>query len=266
MSSTNLQIEREAKCPVCGGTIHIRRADSLTRCPYCGSLVLGNEQKRTCKNHPDRKADGVCSVCNNLFCSDCLEKRVGEYGGKFFTIFVCKDPSCQTAVSWTTPVDEKLTRLASFDWADRYDNWIVKSAGIGGILLVFLELFMFFVFSYLRYWSSWGMSHLSMWYVVGFTFLGTFIAAILLQVALQVYDHNTQFSSGVLTIVLTVLYYIFWTLRFEYFNFISYPNPLLWVMLEAVFLFSVILLITAGTISAIVGRKKQKQLKKLVSS
>ncbi len=254
---------RQALCPVCGATITINRTDELARCSYCGSLVLSPDHKRTCKNHPDRKADGVCSVCHNLFCNECLEKRVGEYGGKIFTLFVCKDPKCQAEVSWATPVNDQMERLASFDWADRYDNWAMKSAGVGGILLVFLELAMFFIFTYLRYFTAWGKSNLSMWYIVPFAFIGTFIAAILLQIALQVYDHKMQFSARVMTAILTVLYYIFWTERFEYLKLVSYPEPLLWVTLESIFLLTIILLFTSAIISIIVGHKKKKQLVKL---
>lgn len=37
----------------------------------------------TCQNHPDREADGTCSVCGRFFCDDCLIPYSGTH--------VCRD-------------------------------------------------------------------------------------------------------------------------------------------------------------------------------
>ncbi|MFA6469530.1 MAG: zinc ribbon domain-containing protein [Bacteroidota bacterium] len=54
------------ECDNCGGEVDL---DS-DYCPQCGSLLA--EDQYSCTNHPIGVAVGVCIVCQQLFCSDCL--------------------------------------------------------------------------------------------------------------------------------------------------------------------------------------------------
>lgn len=43
-------------------------SDDFDFCPFCGSLFVEGER---CKNHPGRDGDGVCLICENVFCKGC---------------------------------------------------------------------------------------------------------------------------------------------------------------------------------------------------
>ena len=49
-------------------------------CPCCGTLFIENVK---CETHPDDKAEGVCVICGNPFCSNC--------GHSVNNIFLCNE-------------------------------------------------------------------------------------------------------------------------------------------------------------------------------
>ena len=57
------------QCDNCGGEVDL---DS-DYCPQCGTLYA--EDQYSCTNHPTGVATGVCVVCQNLFCDECLTER-----------------------------------------------------------------------------------------------------------------------------------------------------------------------------------------------
>jgi hypothetical protein len=42
-------------------------------CPHCGTLFADNQY--SCTNHPIAVATGVCIICEQLFCDDCLTQK-----------------------------------------------------------------------------------------------------------------------------------------------------------------------------------------------
>jgi hypothetical protein len=46
-------------------------------CPYCGTLFA--EDQYSCTKHPLAVATGVCVICQELYCSDCLKKVQGKF-------------------------------------------------------------------------------------------------------------------------------------------------------------------------------------------
>jgi len=42
--------------------------DDLDFCPYCGTLFIEDVK---CINHTDKKAKGVCLICEEPYCNDC---------------------------------------------------------------------------------------------------------------------------------------------------------------------------------------------------
>ena len=99
------------ECDTCGGTVDL---DS-DYCPQCGSLFA--EDQYSCTNHPTGVATGVCVVCQQLFCNECLnEKNKRNY---------CNDHvMIETVEGWTVV----------FSSTDFYESQIVRgkleSAGI----------------------------------------------------------------------------------------------------------------------------------------
>ncbi|MHA2041721.1 MAG: hypothetical protein ACW975_07655, partial [Candidatus Thorarchaeota archaeon] len=115
-------VQERLLCPVCGGPVKVDQQDKVNRCEYCASPVLGPSQDRNCVNHPDVLAKEVCHVCGDLVCEDCIQKRVGEYGGKLLTIVNCEKQTCVAESDWAKPLNEEYQKLANMDWADRIDN------------------------------------------------------------------------------------------------------------------------------------------------
>ena len=61
------------ECDVCGAEVDF---DS-DFCPRCGTLFA--EGQYSCTNHPTGIAAGVCVICHQLFCNDCLTKKNGKF-------------------------------------------------------------------------------------------------------------------------------------------------------------------------------------------
>lgn len=60
-------------CDECGADIGM---DS-DFCPFCGALFAGDQY--SCTKHPLAVAAGVCVVCQQLFCSECMVKKYGNH-------------------------------------------------------------------------------------------------------------------------------------------------------------------------------------------
>lgn len=60
------------KCPNCG--TETNSDDDF--CPDCGYLFIDGV---TCANHADRLALGVCVICAEAYCDDCLSNEDGIY-------------------------------------------------------------------------------------------------------------------------------------------------------------------------------------------
>lgn len=59
-------------CDVCGNDIGL---DS-EYCPFCGTLFA--EDQYSCTKHPIAVATGVCVICQELYCDECLTKKNGK--------------------------------------------------------------------------------------------------------------------------------------------------------------------------------------------
>ena len=76
------------QCDQCGGSIDL----DTDYCPQCGTLYA--EDQYSCTNHPTGVATGVCVVCQQLFCAECLTEK----NGRFF----CKDHAgIESREGWT---------------------------------------------------------------------------------------------------------------------------------------------------------------------
>jgi len=60
-------------CDECGADIGL---DS-DYCPFCGALFA--EAQYSCTKHPIAVATGVCVICQQLFCDECLKKKYGKF-------------------------------------------------------------------------------------------------------------------------------------------------------------------------------------------
>jgi DNA-directed RNA polymerase subunit RPC12/RpoP len=254
-------------CPVCGGKVHMEHKDKANRCEYCGSPVLGPSQNRDCVNHEGILAKEVCHVCGDLVCEDCLQVRVGEYGGKLFTIFNCEKAECQTASSWAKPLNREYQRLTNFDWSDKADNLILRVTGLGAVLMMIFELVFVLVILWLQFFDPWGTAAVSPIdfliirgdTVIILSIMGNFLSAILLQTALQVYVHERQLASGMFLFGLLIMEAAFLFYRGLFFNLLSYPGTWIVPLLLTCFSFAVIL-VFVGSLGAIgVGMKKHNQ-------
>lgn len=59
-------------CDECGADIGL---DS-DYCPFCGTLFA--EDQYSCTKHPIAIATGVCVICQELYCDECLTKKNGK--------------------------------------------------------------------------------------------------------------------------------------------------------------------------------------------
>ncbi|MHB1049990.1 MAG: double zinc ribbon domain-containing protein [Bacteroidota bacterium] len=66
-------------CDKCGADIGM---DS-DYCPFCGTLFA--EDQYSCSNHPIAVATGVCVICQQLFCKECISLINGKH--------LCRDHS-----------------------------------------------------------------------------------------------------------------------------------------------------------------------------
>jgi len=252
-------------CPVCGGSVFLEHTDKVNLCTYCASPILGSNQGRNCSNHPDILATEVCHVCGDLICDECTEKRVGNYGGKLLTIVNCSKDSCIAASEWAKPLNEEYQRLANMEWADKYDNYILRITGVGAVVMMIFELYFILGMLYLQYLTSFGTSLPTLGLfpgiiVITLMVLGNILAAVLLQTSLQVYVHERQFTSGLLLLVVLIIEVAYLLWRGLFFNLLQLQDPLFLTVLLVAFLFGT-LLVFIGSLGAIyIGNKKRIQM------
>lgn len=91
------------QCDQCGGEVDL---DS-DFCPQCGTLYA--EDQYSCTNHPTGVATGVCVVCQQLFCTECLNEKDGR-------LYCDAHVSIETKEGWTMLVST----------ADFYEAEIVR--------------------------------------------------------------------------------------------------------------------------------------------
>ncbi|NWF96027.1 MAG: B-box zinc finger protein [Candidatus Thorarchaeota archaeon] len=253
-------------CPVCGGKVQLTHDDKVNRCEYCGSPMLGPSQNRDCVNHPGRLAKGVCRVCGDLVCEECMEQRVGDYGGKLLTVVNCRKADCVSASSWAQPLNREYMRLTNMDWADRVDSVIFRLAGIGGLLFMVFELFFILAMVYVQFFTSWGMANIPRLFIPGdvivtLGILGNLLSAVILQTALQTYVHDRQFGSGGILLASLVLEVAFLLFRGLAYGLLQYPDPRLpWFLLLS-FLLATVLAFVGALGALAVGYKKRRQVR-----
>ncbi len=253
-------------CPVCGGQVVVTHDDKANRCEYCASPVLGSSQSRDCVNHHGTLAKGICNVCGDLVCEQCMEQRVGDYGGKLLTIVNCTRPQCREKSAWAQPLNVEYLRLTDMKWADKIDDVILKVNGAGGLLFMIFEMIFVIAMLYVQYGTVWGLTpgNLPRFFLPGdmIVILGIFgnlMAAVILQVALQTYIHEQQMSSGIILLFVLILEAVFLVIRGMVFNLLSYPDPILWELFLIAFSAATVM-VFFGAIAAIgVGYKKRRQ-------
>lgn len=255
-------------CPVCGGRVAVEHLDKVNRCEYCASPVLGPSQSRDCINHPGTLAKASCHVCGDLICEECMQVRIGDYGGKLFTVVHCEKPECKLESAWAKPLNREFQKLTNFDWSDRTDNIILRVTGLGAILMMLFELFFIITMIWIQYFTPWGLADPS---PIGFLFLrgdftvilsilGNVMSAIILQTALQVYVHERQLASGAFLLFFLIVEVVFLLARGLFFNLLSFPQTWLVPFLLVSFGAATLMLFT-GSLAAIgVGWKKRGQV------
>jgi DNA-directed RNA polymerase subunit RPC12/RpoP len=255
-------------CPVCGGEVTFHTKDSVTRCSYCASPILGRNQSRDCVYDKGKLAKAVCYVCGDLVCEDHMEKRVGNYGGKLFTIINCTKKSCVDESSWAKRVNPEYQRLTNMDWSDKVDNSILRVTGLGAIMMMLFELFFIISMIYIQFLTPWGQaepSNIEFWFIRGdsvivLNIVGNFLSAMLLNAALQVYVHDRQLGSGVFLFFLLIPEVLLLLYRGLVFGLLGFPNPWYLAFLLGAFLFATLLVFVGSIIAIRTGWKKRKQL------
>ncbi len=268
--------QEQIMCPVCGGPVKVDLQDKVNRCEYCASPVLGPSQSRDCVNHPKVLAKEVCHVCGDLVCEDCMQKRVGEYGGKLLTIVNCEKPTCIAESEWAKPLNEEYQKLINMDWADRIDNVILRVTGLGAVIMMIFELILFLGVMFFQFITPWSIPpislRLSSSLVIGeiimipatilvLSIVGNLLSAILLQSALQVYVHDRQLGAGVTLLVIIVIEVAYLLLRGLYFGLLTLPNPYFLPIMITAFLIGTILVFVGSLMAIYVGNKKRIQFK-----
>ena len=268
-------VQERIMCPVCGGPVKVDQKDKVNRCEYCASPVLGPSQSRNCVNHSDVLAKEVCHVCGDLVCEDCIQKRVGEYGGKLLTIVNCDKAPCIAASDFAKPLNEEYQKLANMDWADRIDNLILRVTGLGAIIMMVFELIFFLGVMYFQFLTPWSIPPVAIQLTSSFTLgpvimipvtilllsiFGNFLSAILLQSALQVYVHERQLGAGVTLLVILVIEVIHLLFRGLWFGLLTLANPVFLPLMLGAFLFGTILVFVGALMAIYVGNKKRIQL------
>lgn len=262
------QTEQVILCPVCGGRVQLLHDDKANRCEYCGSPVLGPSQSRDCVNHRGTLAKGACHVCGRLVCEDCMETRVGDYGGKLLTIVNCRRPECIAQSEWAAPVNLEYQRLTNMEWADKIDNSILRVSGLGGVLMMAFELVMILSLLYVQYFTEWGLNRSNMPYfyfpgdaLIVLEILGNFMSAMILQTALQTYLHERQLSSGLFLLGFLILEVVYLLFRGVYFNLLRNPIVYLAPLFLGAFLAASIMVFVGALAAIYVGAKKRRQIK-----
>lgn len=258
-------------CPVCGGKVLIEFDDKVSHCAYCASPVLGPSQNRDCINHPGVLAKEVCHICGDLLCEDCMQKRVGDYGGKLLTIVNCTKPDCLITSDWAKPLNEEYQRLANMDWADKADNIVLRVTGSGAVIMMIFELIFILGMLYMQYFTSLG-SLFPIWVIGGFVIpglpiivlmvLGNLLAALLLQTSLQVYVHDRQLGSGILLLIILMFEAGFLLWRGLYFNLRQLPDPTFLLTLLSAFIIGAFLVLLGSLEAIYIGNKKRIQMKR----
>ncbi len=255
-------------CPVCGGKVTVRFHDAVNTCLYCSSPILGPSQERNCVNHPDHLADGICHVCGDLVCEECLQKRAGTYGGKLFTVVNCTKEECIKESEWAPLINPRYQELANMDWADQLDNSILRVCGLGAVLMMIFELIFIISMLGIQYFTPWGTATPSnipyIFFrgdmVIFLSLVGNLVSALLLQTALQVYVHERQLGAGIMLLVFLVLE-VFWLLyRGWFFNLLSYPDRWYPTFLLGSFLMATLLVFVGSLMAIRNGWKKRNQL------
>lgn len=267
-SGSDIMSQESILCPVCGGVVTFHTKDTVTRCSYCGSSVLGKNQDRNCVHHPDILAKAVCSVCGDLICELDMQKRVGNYGGKLFTIINCTKPECIRQSEWARPINPEYEMLTNMDWADRVDNSILRVSGLGALTMMIFELFFFISMVYIQFLTLWGLAdpaNISFWFIRGdqvivLSILGNFISALLLQTSLQVYVHERQLGAGIMLLLFLVLEVVVLLYRGLQFHLLYFPNQVYLAFLLGAFIFATLLLFVGALFAIRVGWKKRNQL------
>ncbi|UCH03631.1 MAG: B-box zinc finger protein [Candidatus Thorarchaeota archaeon] len=255
-------------CPVCGGRVLVEHSDKVNRCEYCASPVLGPSQSRDCVNHESMLAKASCRVCGDLICEDCMQVRIGDYGGKLFTVVHCEKPECKLESEWAKPLNREFQKLTNFDWSDRTDNVILRVTGLGAILMMLFELFFIIAMIWIQYFTPWGIADPS---PIGFIFLrgdltvilsilGNVMSAIILQTALQVYVHERQLASGAFLLVFLIIEVVFLLARGLFFNLLSFPQAWLVPFLLVSFGAATLMIFTGSLAALGVGWKKRGQV------
>lgn len=253
------------RCPACGGPVRVIHNDEVNRCEYCASPVLGPDQDRDCVNHPGRLANGVCHVCGDLLCEECMEKRVADYGGKLFTIVNCTKSRCKSESSWAKPLNEEYHRLTNMDWANDVDNKILRVTGLGAILMMVFELVFIISMLYIRFFTDWGWTNIPNLLIPGDTviilgILGNLLSAFLLQTSLQVYVHERQLAAGMALVVMLIIEAAFLIFRGLFFNLLSLPNQYLLPILFVAFGIATLMVFSGSLLAIRTGYKKRKQI------
>ncbi|MHA1927700.1 MAG: B-box zinc finger protein [Candidatus Thorarchaeota archaeon] len=259
-------VRKTILCPVCGGHVNAQSIDSINRCSYCGSPVLGPSQSRDCVNHSGTLAKGVCNVCGDLVCENCMEQRTGNYGGKLFTIVNCRKSACVSKSEWALLLNDEYKQLTNMDWADSIDNSILRVSGLGSILMIVFELFFIFSMLVVTYFTTWGFENLPYFIfrgdiVVVLSLLGNLLSALILQSSLQVYIHNRQLGSGVMMLLFLIFEVALLIYRGLVFNILSFPNPYYTPFLLGAFLFATLLIFVGSVLAIRTGNRKSQQLK-----
>lgn len=269
-------VQEQIMCPVCGGPVKVDKQDKVNRCEYCASPVLGPSQSRDCVNHPGVLATEVCHVCGDLVCEECMQKRVGEYGGKLLTVVNCEKQACVAESDWAKPLNEEYQKLANMDWADRIDNLILRMTGLGAIVMMIFELIFFIGILYFQFMTPWSMPSVSLQitstFALGpnimipvtillFSIFGNFLSAILLQSALQVYVHDRQLGAGITLLVILVIEVIHLLFRGLFFGLLTLPVASFLPIMIGAFLFGTILVFVGSLMAIFVGNKKRVQLR-----
>ncbi|MCX6136730.1 MAG: zinc ribbon domain-containing protein [Ignavibacteriales bacterium] len=70
-----LPLEEEVlveECPSCGGDVE----SGGDYCPHCGALLT--EEFVPCSKHPEAQAEGICIICKDPLCPDCINSKTGR--------------------------------------------------------------------------------------------------------------------------------------------------------------------------------------------
>jgi len=197
-----------------------------------------------------------------------VQKRIGDYAGKLFTIANCLKEECVAASGWAQVVNPDYQRLTNMDWSDSVDGKVLRTTGAGAVLMMVFELIFILGMLYIQFFTQWGLVRSNVPYffvrgdaVVILGILGNLIAAILLQTALQVYIHERQLASGVMLLILLIVEVMLLLERGFFFNLRYYPYPYLVPVLLAAFGSASLLVFIGSAVAVAVGYEKRKQLR-----